>query len=178
MDFFGSEDYPPEMARNTSNAEEDEVVKPAVSNSDDEHGDCASSDDEAGGRKRKAKANSSNSKVKKVRMMNESGQTDCERRQLRQEQRDLQKRLDENADEIKDINSAAFETFREENNTLWQNVHFVREAVLDFAIMETISSQMIHQVDALIQVNTYMYCLEKLSFWSIHFVLNSKRFRI
>lgn len=132
--------------------EEDEGIKPSVSKSDDEH-ECASTDDEGNGRKRKAKSLNSNSKKNKVRVMNESGQTDSERRHLRQEQRDLQKRIAEMGDEIKNINSDAFEALREENNTLWRNVHFVREAVLDGENMENIGARVIHQVDALIQVN-------------------------
>jgi len=141
------------MARNASIIEEEEGIRPTVSNSDDERGDFGSeSEDEGGGRKRKARKSGGSSKVKKVLVMKDSGQTDGERRELRHDQRELQKRIETMGDEIKDINSEAFDTVRKNNNSLWKKVFFVREAVLDGENMEMIGSRVIRQVDALIQV--------------------------
>jgi hypothetical protein len=135
------------MGRNTAVTKEEEALQPTVSRSDDEHDNAMSNDQ---GRKRKAE--SSSEEKKKVRVMQDSGQTDAERRKLRISQRELQRKILEAGDDIKNIKSDAFETLREENNSLWKNVHYVREAVLDGENMENIGARVAHQVDALCQV--------------------------
>lgn len=93
---------------------------------------------------------------KKVRVMGDSGQTDAERRELRNKQRSLQKSITEEVgDSMEDPNSGAFETVRAANNELWDHVRYAREAVLDGENLDLISSRAARQVDRLLQVPRY-----------------------
>lgn len=79
-------------------------------------------------------------------------QTDEERRQLRQGYRDLSKKISEQGEEMEDPNTHVFDQVREENNDLFKQVRFTREAVLDGDNMEAISTRAARQVDRLVQV--------------------------
>jgi hypothetical protein len=80
------------------------------------------------------------------------GQTDDERRQLRQGYRKLSKAIAENGEEMEDPDTDVFERVREENNGLFKQVRFTREAVLDGDNLEAISTRASRQVDRLVQV--------------------------
>lgn len=101
-----------------------------------------------GGKKKKKRS-------KKVKVMEESGQTDEERRALRRAQRKLQHKIvhSEQGAELEDPNADAFEQIRGENNTLFEDVKFTREAVLDGDNLELISRRAARQVDKLVQVS-------------------------
>eukprot|EP00586_Coscinodiscus_wailesii_P015705 CAMPEP_0172499098 /NCGR_PEP_ID=MMETSP1066-20121228/121944_1 /TAXON_ID=671091 /ORGANISM="Coscinodiscus wailesii, Strain CCMP2513" /LENGTH=106 /DNA_ID=CAMNT_0013272657 /DNA_START=106 /DNA_END=422 /DNA_ORIENTATION=+ len=92
----------------------------------------------------------------KVHVMSASGQTDAERRALRQSQRTLQKKITSNEGQsMEDPDSAAFDEIRHDNNALWDKVRYTREAVLDGDNLEAISHRATRQVDRLIQVPRY-----------------------
>lgn len=91
--------------------------------------------------------------------MGASGQTDAERRHLRLQQRNLQKQiLTEMNDSMEDPSSGTFEKVRDENNVLWDDVKYAREAVLDGENLDLISASAARQVDSLLQVRYVMLC--------------------
>uniref|UniRef100_A0A7S4VDK9 Non-structural maintenance of chromosomes element 4 n=1 Tax=Ditylum brightwellii TaxID=49249 RepID=A0A7S4VDK9_9STRA len=96
-------------------------------------------------------------KRKKVALMSESQQTDSERRQLRREQRSLQRDITSTnlGDDMEDPNKDAFSEVRGKNNELWNNVRYTREAVLDAENVDLIAERAARQVDRLIQVARY-----------------------
>lgn len=102
-----------------------------------------------GGKKKKKKS-------KKVKVMEESGQTDEERRALRRAQRKLQHKIvqSEVGDELEIPGTDAFDKIRGENNQLFDDVRYTREAVLDGDNLELISRRAARQVDKLVQVST------------------------
>ena len=85
-------------------------------------------------------------------LMERSGQTDAERRRLRQAQRSLAKSMMEQAEAMENPEDDAFAAHREQNNKLWGDVHYTREAVLDGENLQMISERAARQVDALVQV--------------------------
>jgi len=97
----------------------------------------------------------SNKKRKKVHVM--SGQSDAERRILREAQRKLQKTIinSELGDGIENPESKAFETIRDHNNELWNDVKYTREAVLDGENIDLMAQRAARQVDKLVQVGAY-----------------------
>jgi hypothetical protein len=74
-----------------------------------------------------------------IPLMERSGQTDAERRRLRQQQRHLQKRIRSNAEDMENPSLHIFSKIREENNTLFAKVAYTREAVLDGESLQMIS---------------------------------------
>ncbi len=89
-----------------------------------------------------------------VLLMKASGQTEDERRVLRQEFRAIQKRLTgAEGDEIENVEKDAFEKFRAENNHLFKKVRFTREAVLDGENVDLMSGRASKQVQKLISVS-------------------------
>ena len=89
-----------------------------------------------------------------VLLMKASGQTEDERRALRQEFRAIQKRLTGvEGDEIENVDKDAFEKFRAENNHLFKKVRFTREAVLDGENVDLMSGRASKQVQKLISVS-------------------------
>jgi len=88
--------------------------------------------------------------------MEESGQTDAERRRLRAQQRELQKQmLAKKGDAMVDPETGVLEQVQEENNVLWDQVRFAREAVLDGENLKLISSSAAKQLDRLMEVPRY-----------------------
>jgi len=87
-------------------------------------------------------------------LMEESGQTDAERRRLRQAQRTLQKSIVENGQAMENPTGDVFDKIREENNDLFEKVKYTREAVLDGENLDMIASHAAKQVDALVQVSS------------------------
>jgi len=91
--------------------------------------------------------------------MTESGQTDLERRELRIKQRSLKALIvderSELSEQIADVASSKFNETRKQNNKLYEDVNYTREAVLDSDNLELISSRAARQVDKLIEVPRY-----------------------
>ena len=106
--------------------------------------------------RRSRKERKKKTKPKKVRVMEASGQTDQDRRVLRTQQRKLQSKIvnSEAGADIENPNADAFESIREENNRLWDDVRYTREAVLDGDNLELISRRARNQVDRLVQVRS------------------------
>ena len=95
-----------------------------------------------------------------MKVMENSGQTDAERRSLRQSLRNLNKDIQNKADELEDANSEAFTNMRSKSNALWNQVKYTREAVLDGDNLEFLATRAARQVDKLVEVSTlYMHVL-------------------
>lgn len=82
-----------------------------------------------------------------IPLMEQSCQTDEERRLLRQKQRELQKKIQSNAEAMENPSLQVFSNFREENNTLFQQVFYTREAVLDGESLQMISEHAAKQIE-------------------------------
>lgn len=87
-------------------------------------------------------------KKKKVKIMTNSGLTDADRRQLRNQQRKLQ-------EEIISGDPAAQNEARDRNNELWDKVRYTREAVLDSENVDLIAASMARKAEAMVQVPRY-----------------------
>ena len=90
-------------------------------------------------------------------VMAASQQTDEERRILREKQRKLFVKMTDSSTDISekmaDVDSQVFQNVRKENNVLWKDVRYTREAVLDGDNIEYMSSRATRQVDKLISVS-------------------------
>lgn len=91
----------------------------------------------------------------RMKVMENSGQTDAERRSLRQSLRNLHKDIQNKADELEDANSEAFTNMRSKSNALWNQVKYTREAVLDGDNLEFLATRAARQVDKLVEVPRY-----------------------
>lgn len=74
------------------------------------------------------------------------GQTDEERREIRRQQRLLYKDIEEGGEEL-EVTEA-----RDRNNVIFNNVRYVREAVLDGENVNAIAKKAAQKVDQLVQV--------------------------
>lgn len=96
---------------------------------------------------------------KRSKVMSDSGQTDAERRELRIKQRALKAQIaderSELSEKIKDVASGKFQSTRKENNILYEDVNYTREAVLDSENLQLISQRAARQVDKLMEVARY-----------------------
>lgn len=98
---------------------------------------------------------------KRVKIMHESGQTDADRRMLRNDLRKLQKTIIHDAEKMENPREDTFLEIRQEANVLFDKVAYTREAVLDGENVELISSRAARQVDRLVQVSCINYeCVE------------------
>lgn len=96
------------------------------------------------------------SKKKKDPILAASGQTDAERRSLRIAQRGLQKEIASDlGDNMENPELGVFEQVRDDNNKLWKQVKYVREAVLDGDNLEMISARAAKQTKFLDQAARY-----------------------
>lgn len=95
------------------------------------------------------------SSKKKIPVMENSGQTDAERRELRRSYRHLQKVIRNDAEALEDATSGKFSDVRDENNYLWNQVRYTREAVLDGENLDLIATRASRQVDKLVEVPRY-----------------------
>lgn len=77
-------------------------------------------------------------------VLEESGLTEEERRQIRKKQRQLNKELEETNMEVEEA--------RDRNNEIYKRVRYTREAVLDGENMIAIANKTSQKVDRLIQV--------------------------
>lgn len=83
---------------------------------------------------------------KNAKLMNDSGQTDQERREIRKSQRLLHRTIEEGGETLQ------LEQVRKENNDIFKKVMHTREAVLDGENIFLIAGRVTKQVDRLIQV--------------------------
>eukprot|EP00526_Cylindrotheca_closterium_P018675 CAMPEP_0113620154 /NCGR_PEP_ID=MMETSP0017_2-20120614/10256_1 /TAXON_ID=2856 /ORGANISM="Cylindrotheca closterium" /LENGTH=371 /DNA_ID=CAMNT_0000529785 /DNA_START=138 /DNA_END=1253 /DNA_ORIENTATION=+ /assembly_acc=CAM_ASM_000147 len=90
-----------------------------------------------------------NDENKNAKLMNASGQTDEERRQIRKSQRLLHKTIEEGGETLQ------IEQVRKENNDIFRRVFHTREAVLDGENIFMIAGRATKQVDRLIQAPRY-----------------------
>jgi predicted nucleic acid-binding Zn-ribbon protein len=88
-----------------------------------------------------------------IPLMEESGQTEEERRRLRQKQRSLQMSIVAQTEAMENASSEVFGKVREKNNDLFQRVFYTREAVLDGDTLNMISERAAKQVEGLVQVS-------------------------
>mmetsp|Transcript_5682 Transcript_5682/g.8064 ORF Transcript_5682/g.8064 Transcript_5682/m.8064 type:complete len:369 (-) Transcript_5682:138-1244(-) len=100
-------------------------------------------------------SNEKRSKSRRVKLMEQSGLTDADRRQLRHQQRSLAKKIINNTEAMENPDEEAFSAIRSENNELFDKVAYTREAVLDSENFDMITSRAARQVDRLVQVATY-----------------------
>jgi hypothetical protein len=137
---------------NVDHEEDDEADEDNENEDDDDDGDRAAT---TTARHRKKK------KKKRVRIMNDSGQTDAERRVLRSRQRELHNNIavgggdgdgggvsggvGDDADDLTRL--------RAQNNELWRDVRYTREAVLDSENVDLIASKAARQAEKIVQVN-------------------------
>ena len=100
--------------------------------------------------KRPSPSNNGNRRrSKKVKVF--EGLTDEERRQVRQEQRQLYDRL---------VNDEDVEDVRKKNNRLFKSsVRFTREAVLDGDITALVTEKLVKQVEQTVQVRALLFVL-------------------
>lgn len=91
-----------------------------------------------------------------VLLMKASGQTEDERRALRLELRNIQRRLvGSEGNDIESVETGAFERFRGENNALFEKVRHTREAVLDGENVEVMTGRASKQVEKLVAIPRY-----------------------
>ena len=95
-------------------------------------------------------------KSAKFKVMEQSGQSDAERRKLRHDLRALNKNLNTNADELEDATSGKFGEARGDCNELFGRVRYAREAVLDSDNLNLIATRAARQIDRLVEVS---YCI-------------------
>lgn len=91
-----------------------------------------------------------------LKLMKSSGQTEDERRALRLELRNIQKRLvGSEGDDIENVETGAFERVRRENNALFEKVRYTREAVLDGENVDLMTGRASKQVEKLVAISRY-----------------------
>ncbi|KAL3786500.1 hypothetical protein HJC23_010666 [Cyclotella cryptica] len=98
-------------------------------------------------------------KKKKVKIMSNSGQSDADRRLLRQQQRKLNEDIlagaVDNGDDNESNEEPSFQKMRKMNNKLWDQVRYTREAVLDSENVDLIAANAARQAESLVQVPRY-----------------------
>lgn len=90
----------------------------------------------------------------KIRVMEASGQSESDRRQLRQSYRKLATKISHKVEEIENPDSETFGNLREKNNVLFGQVRYTREAVLDGDSLNQLASGASKQLDRLVEVST------------------------
>lgn len=78
--------------------------------------------------------------------MDQTSQTDQERRELRAKLHKLNSTVAEKADQIADVQLGAFADVRQESTNLWRDVKYTREAVLDADNIKDIAMHASRQV--------------------------------
>jgi hypothetical protein len=91
----------------------------------------------------------------KLKVMDQDGQTDKQRRELRMKQRSLAADIAANAADIEDANKAAFTEKRDANNKLFEEVNYAREAVMDSENLSMIAQRASKQALKLVSASTY-----------------------
>jgi hypothetical protein len=97
-----------------------------------------------------------NKRNKKMKMGDNSGLTEDDRRQLRRDQRNLAKVLHEGPMEDED-DGEFVDRLREKNNALFDNVAYTREAVLDGENVLSIAERFSKKVDDMVHVSMALH---------------------
>jgi hypothetical protein len=94
--------------------------------------------------------------------MSASGQSDADRRELRKKQRKLHNDIaldvpvaaaaDDEMEGTEKLLSGKLLSWSEQNNSLWKQVHYTREAVLDSDNVELITNKAAREVEKMAQV--------------------------
>jgi hypothetical protein len=133
------------MAPSRRSPEEENIENEAMDDHDEDH---------EGGRRK--------NKKKRVKIMTDSGQTDSDRRVLRNKQRKLQEDIasgvagqEDGSEDDEEKKQPAFQKMRTLNNKLWNQVRYTREAVLDSENVELIAATAARQAESLVQVPRY-----------------------
>lgn len=92
--------------------------------------------------------------------MNESGQTDADRRKLRNSLRGMEDKILNSAVQMENPNEKVFQQICKENNALFNEVAYTREAILDADNFELTASFGARQVARLVQVRN-ICCLNR-----------------
>ena len=90
--------------------------------------------------------------------MTASGQTEADRRALRRRQRELHSDIVSGANDKGNGEDGEEELnrIRDQNNALWDDVHYTREAVLDSENIDLIASKAARQAEKIVQVSCYI----------------------
>ncbi len=103
----------------------------------------------------------SNKRQKQMNVMSQSGQSETQRRELRNNQRQLYQKMTDSSldigDKMCDVDSDHLDKVRSKNNILWEHVRFTREAVLDGDNFDVITNKAARQVDKLISVSIHLW---------------------
>mmetsp|Transcript_25795 Transcript_25795/g.47431 ORF Transcript_25795/g.47431 Transcript_25795/m.47431 type:complete len:416 (-) Transcript_25795:133-1380(-) len=103
-------------------------------------------------------------KKKKFKIMSGSGQSEADRRTLRRRQRELQNEIAMGAASGKgaaagegeaDDPDGELQRLRNQNNELWDQVHYTREAVLDSENVDMIANKAAREAEKIVQVPRY-----------------------
>ncbi|KAL7541869.1 hypothetical protein ACHAXR_011312 [Thalassiosira sp. AJA248-18] len=152
--------------RSHSPEDDDEIVdenRPNGSSYDEEEEEEVEEDHDDGDNRRRKKKK----KKKKFGIMSASNQTEAERRVLRRRQRELQSDIAMGASSggaaaggadgggADDPTSGELQRLRDQNNELWNNVHYTREAVLDSENVDLLASKAARQAEKIVQVPRY-----------------------
>ena len=145
-------DYDHENRENGSHEEEEDHDN----NDDDRHGRNNNSSNSNKKRKK-------SKKIRPSKIMSESGQTDADRRLLRARQRELHNDIavgggdgnNSSADMSRGDGGDGDELtrLRTQNNDLWRDVRYTREAVLDSENVDLIASKAARQAEKVVQVS-------------------------
>mmetsp|Transcript_29707 Transcript_29707/g.62003 ORF Transcript_29707/g.62003 Transcript_29707/m.62003 type:complete len:421 (+) Transcript_29707:325-1587(+) len=155
------------MARKRNHSpEEDQIVDENPGNiSNDEYDNDDGNDKENRGRGRQ---HGKMKKKKRFKVMATSGQSEADRRTLRRHQRELQNDIamgtvtcssggggkGEGGDGDGDGDDE-LQRLRDQNNALWDQVHYTREAVLDSENVDLIANKAARQAEKMVQVPRY-----------------------
>jgi len=150
------------MARKRRQPEDDNEEEYDIEQHDgDSHEGIQEEDNEEEDHDRRGKKKKKKKK-KRFQIMSSSNQTEADRRVLRRRQRELQNdivmgvaRGNNAAVDGKDANSGEVGRLREQNNELWQNVHYTREAVLDSENVDLITNKAAREAEKIVQVTFF-----------------------
>ena len=127
---------------------------------EDDHDDDAVDDEDDDRRSRRKKKKRGGA----PKIMGASGQTEADRRVLRRRQRDLHDDIamggngadNDNAEREEDEDAGGavdgLTRLRDQNNALWKDVHYTREAVLDSENVDLIAGKAAREAEKLVQV--------------------------
>ena len=96
---------------------------------------------------------------KRIKVMSSSGQTNAERRDLRQKLRQMHADILSGAaaypEEGDEQSKSAFDCMRTKNNRLWDKVHYHTEAVLEIKNVKAISEHTLRETESIVVIPRY-----------------------
>ena len=151
--------------------DDDEDVNENMENGSEEMEVDVDEDDD----RRSSSRSKKHKKKKKVGLMQQSGQTEADRRILRKKQRELHQEMvmgnggttssaaaaaagGGGGGKARDGNDELFAQWREQNNELYNEVRYTREAVLDSENIDLIASKAAREAEKIVQVS-FNVCL-------------------